>query len=735
MYKNIKKILKNKRIKIMLILVIILLFLIIIFMPKGLLNIIKNAMQKEEIYSFDYEIRGYDVNKAEYSILINITNPEGIERIQYPNNEMSLTCNGKKKLSIDYITKDMKEYEFIITLSTGEVKNEIIEFERPRTGKGTYKKVKGLYVNTPNVDDGLEKEYTRYLNVTDDGILQPANWITDEEPDNWYDYKNQKWANIYVENNGVASYYVWIPRYAYKISENNVAGNERTDVKFIDVYNNYTDPDTDQVITWEQLEAQGYRIPEAFEFGNYNEISISGYWMSKYELSDLDKYVIDYNLTASVTEFNVSNFSTNTDKEISKYTYAINGKIEHETTSLEDYLFTNSTPDANNTINVTALDANGRIIGSMTKTLELTEVNEPDLTGFDPDTTFYVYYDEDGNEHSEIPISQSPPDNWYNYTYASWANIVIRNNGLENYMVWIPRYQYSLDQTSQRTSIRFIKGVTIDTENGYQIPEAFTTETDQGEVELKGYWISKYELSTEQVEAKLHAEMAASGNLIRIKDILGTAITDAETNSTQLKFEYYLNGEKKHEGTSSTENYVYDNLNTNTTYTVNIIVREVSTNKHVGAITKKITTKKANSPELIGLDENRTYYVLYDDSGNMSIGDKIKTDGSNIPDNWYDYSESKWANIVVTDGEIQNGQITNETTISYFVWIPRYEYRILADRDNESTSNRRVEINFIEGTDTQTNDGYQIPEAFTWENGDEKRELLGYWISKYELSE
>ena len=94
----------------------------------------------------------------------------------------------------------------------------------------------------------------------------------------------------------------------------------------------------------------------------------------------------------------------------------------------------------------------------------------------------------------------------------------------------------------------------------------------------------------------------------------------------------------------------------------------------------------------------------------------------------------------MTDGTVQNGKIQGNAKTSYFVWIPRYEYRILSDRDVENTANRRVEVNFIEGKGTQTSAGYQIPEAFWWDkNNDEKQtedeQLKGYWISKYELSE
>ncbi len=217
-------------------------------------------------------------------------------------------------------------------------------------------------------------------------------------------------------------------------------------------------------------------------------------------------------------------------------------------------------------------------------------MNPPDLTGFDKDTTFYVYWDENGVEHNEIPISQDPPSQWYNYTYSEWANIVTRNDGMESYYVWIPRYQYSLDQTSERSNVQFILGTGTETLTGYQIPEAFTWG-DDGEKQLTGYWMSKYQLSTEEATARINAEISAGGNVIRIGDITGTALTieDGSGNSVpvSMKYEYYLNGNKVHDGTSATEKYSYTGLSLNTTYTVNIIARNASTNEYVGAITKK----------------------------------------------------------------------------------------------------------------------------------------------------
>ena len=421
-----------------------------------------------------------------------------------------------------------------------------------------------------------------------------------------------------------------------------------------------------------------------------------------------------------------SNNLTNNTTNATKYTYAINGKIVHESNTLENYSFDNAMPNDVNIINVTALDANGSIVGSMTKKFELTEVNPPDLTGFDKDTTFYVYWDENGVEHNEIPISQDPPSQWYNYTYSEWANIVTRNDGMESYYVWIPRYQYSLDQTSERSNVQFILGTGTETLTGYQIPEAFTWG-DNGEKQLTGYWMAKYQLSTEESTAKIRAEVSAGGNVIRIGDITGTALTseDGSGNSVpvSMKYEYYLNGNKVHDGTSATEKYSYTGLSLNTTYTVNIIARNASTNEYVGAITKKIKTTDVYAPDLTGFDKDTTFYVIYNDDGTEKERVSIK---KNAPSNWYDYSNRKWANIVTT----ANG------TESYFVWIPRYEYRILEDRENESLDNKRTDVNFI--TTDITNDncstGYKVPEAFTWGDNGEKQ-LTGYWMSKYQLSE
>ena len=73
---------------------------------------------------------------------------------------------------------------------------------------GTYSELKG--VNTPNLGEGMTP-------IKWDA--EANGWVetTGSDPE-WYDYSAKKWANAKVEVDGVESYFVWIPRYAYKIT-------------------------------------------------------------------------------------------------------------------------------------------------------------------------------------------------------------------------------------------------------------------------------------------------------------------------------------------------------------------------------------------------------------------------------------------------------------------------------------------------------------------------------------
>ena len=123
---------------------------------------------------------------------------------------------------------------------------------------------------------------------------------------------------------------------------------------------------------------------------------------------------------------------------------------------------------------------------------------------------------------------------------------------------------------------------------------------------------------------------------------------------------------------------------------------------------------------------------------NVKNGTKVKTIGKN-DSNWYNYSEKKWANAVLVTNTSRSKYLnTSGVTVSepdilgYFVWIPRYRYKIWITGVSSSGKEQEIDIIF-EGKNetkavvTQTG-GYYTHPAFTFGN----TELDGFWIGKFE---
>ena len=147
----------------------------------------------------------------------------------------------------------------------------------------TYNEQKG--VNAPQLKDNME------LVKYDEGTKQ---WVTDET-NSEYSYEEQSgatenvgtshWANARVTIDDVDSYFVWIPRFAYKIDST----NKTIDVKFIKNTGNvaadgtpckYADDSTLNTAT-------DYIIHPAFttnaDLGGGWDTELSGIWVGKYE--------------------------------------------------------------------------------------------------------------------------------------------------------------------------------------------------------------------------------------------------------------------------------------------------------------------------------------------------------------------------------------------------------------------------------------------------------------------
>ena len=139
----------------------------------------------------------------------------------------------------------------------------------------------------------------------------------------------------------------------------------------------------------------------------------------------------------------------------------------------------------------------------------------------------------------------------------------------------------------------------------------------------------------------------------------------------------------------------------------------------------------------------------------------VKADEYGAYNNWYDYDNQKWANaVMVTSSKrdtYMNAGIGTEVKeadiLAYYVWIPRYKYKLFNATYAHDTTEQLIEVTFENGTSTTGNvtctytsngketctnksDGnwYTHP-AFTMINASgNKTELKGIWVAKFEVS-
>ena len=155
-------------------------------------------------------------------------------------------------------------------------------------------------------------------------------------------------------------------------------------------------------------------------------------------------------------------------------------------------------------------------------------------------------------------------------------------------------------------------------------------------------------------------------------------------------------------------------------------------------------------------DENRKLdtvesYMKYIQSGNVNVpklaeGMKaVYWDDSNvekIQGKDSDFDESKWYSYVAGDNinDSKNSKWANAVTDdgSYWVWIPRYEYKVIEKETGKKAG--KIEVKFIPTTQTEADEGYKIQPAFTngsnnqYANGEWDKEIDGIWVAKYEMS-
>lgn len=143
--------------------------------------------------------------------------------------------------------------------------------------------------------------------------------------------------------------------------------------------------------------------------------------------------------------------------------------------------------------------------------------------------------------------------------------------------------------------------------------------------------------------------------------------------------------------------------------------------------------------------------VYYDETCNSGVGCWRKADSSNYNANalWHDYANGIWANAVTVRAlktETPNSHsrqeyldakpgmmILDDDILTFFVWIPRYEYKTSSLNNYAGVTQATpgaMDIHFLSGTQKESSNEYKINNAFIFDN----KELEGIWVGKFATS-
>ena len=251
-------------------------------LPNGQYNI-DFENKNEEAPEFNLSKRNYGLYS--YIDVDNIVYKENVSggKIYYGQ----ITGENSGEIVVDY----WKETEDEIYIGvTGEYAVKVVD----KAGNETIRRVNIVLENAPKLTDDMTA-------VVYDESKKQWKKVSVEEG-KWYDYAENKWANIMmndgiqIDSNGyVTSYgsmFVWIPRYAYNIKNGfhtSTAGD--IEIKFLKGTTSLTTDESN--ITYSQTPGNDkWLIHPAFEDGTKNgyangewDKKIEGIWMAKFETS------------------------------------------------------------------------------------------------------------------------------------------------------------------------------------------------------------------------------------------------------------------------------------------------------------------------------------------------------------------------------------------------------------------------------------------------------------------
>lgn len=241
----------------------------------------RNTRYKAKIEDKDYTF--YNYKRKCWANIKTLSN--GLEAwwVWIPRYAYKIDTNNK--MNIIYVDINGKQFDGT-TLPEGYTVHPAFTVDGQQLKGIWMSKYEASYRNQVGTDaleapdmNGFDKDNT-YIELydslqaepTEEVKLKDANLDTINEDNKWYDYKNKKWANIKTFANGLEAWWVWIPRYAYKIEADNTMN-----IIFIDTNNKPKDN-----ANYPNGLPEGYTVHPAFTVDGQQ---LKGIWMSKYEAS------------------------------------------------------------------------------------------------------------------------------------------------------------------------------------------------------------------------------------------------------------------------------------------------------------------------------------------------------------------------------------------------------------------------------------------------------------------
>ena len=219
---------------------------------------------------------------------------------------LSEQAGNNGNISDDTLTKILEKYgelsdeenlkDKTLTTTKGNHKIKVSDIFSGTTVKDTSKNPTFTTVANAPDTSGFNKDNTYYVSwdlTSSPYEINDTTNLNGIAPDNWYDYTQgiNHYANVKTIGGGNDCYWVWIPRYAYCITEGyhtNTAGT--IDIKFLQGTTN-TPIDGSSIEIKNQTGSGNWNVHPAFWFDkNNNGIEdkgeqLTGIWVAKYEAS------------------------------------------------------------------------------------------------------------------------------------------------------------------------------------------------------------------------------------------------------------------------------------------------------------------------------------------------------------------------------------------------------------------------------------------------------------------